>query len=202
MSDQFAIFKRSTIPAGAETVEVLNSLMDVWVRQWQLGDETAFWNEVVRPIAEDWASDDRGDMVDDDSTPLVAVRNATSMSRLIFQSACIITVQAIRVQQTDVSNDHKWACACQATRMLGMLIGSMGEIDQLSALAKRGASARHSENRAMKATVFEWCEQNFDKYKSLDRAAIAVAGVEVPVVFRTARSWIKEWKDKRSAGTL
>ncbi len=69
----------------------------------------------------------------------------------------------------------------------------------ISEKAKRNAELAHVEHRAMKATVFEWCDANFSKFKSIDQAAQAIAGVEVPVAFTTARSWIREWKQKNTA---
>lgn len=64
----------------------------------------------------------------------------------------------------------------------------------ISEKAKKNGQLAHVEHRAMKETVFEWCEANLAKFKSMDQAAQAIAGVEVPVVFTTARSWIREWK--------
>lgn len=68
-------------------------------------------------------------------------------------------------------------------------------------LAKRAATARHSENRAMKQQVFEWCDTNMADTPSMDTAASQVAGVVVPVAWRTVRDWMTEWKKLRSAGT-
>jgi len=73
--------------------------------------------------------------------------------------------------------------------------------DARSALAKRAASARHSENRAMKQQVFEWCDAYMAQTPSMDTAASRVAGVVVPVAWRTVRDWMTEWRKLRSAGT-
>ena len=54
----------------------------------------------------------------------------------------------------------------------------------------------------MKVEVFAWLNLNFDKYKSMDATAEAIAGKIVPVTFRTARKWVKEYKDMQSAGRL
>jgi hypothetical protein len=67
--------------------------------------------------------------------------------------------------------------------------------------AKKAAAARHSENRAMKQEVFEWCDANMAKAPSMDTAASQVAGVVVPVAWRTVRDWMTEWKKLRSTGT-
>lgn len=75
------------------------------------------------------------------------------------------------------------------------------ERDARSALAKKAAAARHSENRAMKQQVFEWCDAKMAQAPSMDTAASQVAGVVVPVAWRTVRDWMTEWKKLRSAGT-
>lgn len=67
--------------------------------------------------------------------------------------------------------------------------------------AKKAAAARHSENRAMKQQVFEWCDAHMAEVPSMDTAASRVAGVVVPVAWRTVRDWMTEWKKLRSAGT-
>lgn len=67
--------------------------------------------------------------------------------------------------------------------------------------AKKAATARHAENRAMKQQVFEWCDAYMAQAPSMDTAASRVAGVVVPVAWRTVRDWMTEWKKLRSAGT-
>lgn len=70
--------------------------------------------------------------------------------------------------------------------------------------AKQSAAAlkRHQENHAMKLQVFEWLSINFQKFKSMDAAAEAIAGKLVPLKFRTVRKWVKEYKDMQSAGKV
>ena len=65
--------------------------------------------------------------------------------------------------------------------------------------AKARASIAHLENRAMKASTFDWCDKHFEEHKKIDRAAAALAGKIVPVTFRTAQKWISEWKKLQSA---
>lgn len=64
-----------------------------------------------------------------------------------------------------------------------------------------GLDARHNENRAMRAEVFEWLDANMARFKSMDAAAEAIAGNVTPVKFRTARDWVGKWKKLRSTGT-
>jgi len=70
------------------------------------------------------------------------------------------------------------------------------------AIAVRGATARHAENRAIKQDVFDWLDANPPKPRGKDAAAAAIAGGVVPVTFRTARKWIDEWENLRSTGTV
>lgn len=60
----------------------------------------------------------------------------------------------------------------------------------------KAAIKRHTENHAMKKEVFEWCSINLADYPSMDSAAGAIAGKLVPVTFRTARTWISEYRKK------
>ena len=65
---------------------------------------------------------------------------------------------------------------------------------RISLAAKKAAIKRHAENYAMKEQVFAWCAAHIQDYRSMDAAAEAVAGKLVPVAFRTARSWIGEYR--------
>lgn len=69
------------------------------------------------------------------------------------------------------------------------------------ALARKGADVAHQENRALKADVFRWLDDNFSNCKSMDAAATSMAGKIVPMTFRTVRDWVTEWKKLRSAST-
>lgn len=70
-----------------------------------------------------------------------------------------------------------------------------------TAQAKHGAGVRHRENREMKNDVFRWLDAHFSECSSMDSAAETMAGVVVPMKFRTIRAWVTEWKKLRSAGT-
>ncbi len=62
------------------------------------------------------------------------------------------------------------------------------------------ASKRHAEHRAMKDEVFLWLDVNMRNFKSMDKAAEAIAGKLAPIAWRTARDWVGDWKKLRSAG--
>lgn len=114
-----------------------------------------------------------------------------------YQKAFDYVHEAHRAELTE-HGVFMWDEATQALRE------ELNEASQKSArttLARTAASARHSENRAMKQQVFEWCDSNMAQAPSMDTAASRVAGVVVPVAWRTVRDWMTEWRKLRSAGT-
>jgi hypothetical protein len=94
-----------------------------------------------------------------------------------------------------------WLHATQATHWLGILQGlTLKSQAAASRFSQLGLDARHAENRAMKAIIFEWCDKHMEDYKSMDKAAEAVAWKEIPMGFRTVRDWMTEWRKLRPAG--
>lgn len=71
--------------------------------------------------------------------------------------------------------------------------------DVESAKQSERASKRHAETNAMKLDVFQWLDENMHRFRSMDKAAEAIAGKVVPMSWRTVRDWIGEWKKLRSA---
>ncbi|VUZ27876.1 Uncharacterised protein [uncultured Comamonas sp.] len=67
-------------------------------------------------------------------------------------------------------------------------------------MERKGAAARHKENKQAKEFIFSWLDQNNGQYKTLDDAAFAAAGKVVPYTFRTVRRWVTEWKKLRATG--
>lgn len=93
---------------------------------------------------------------------------------------------------------RKLASSMQATKSVLEESVAVKVKEAISENARRNGELAHVENRRMKAEVFEWCEKNLSNFKSTDRAAEAIAGKEQPIVFTTARSWVREWKKKNS----
>lgn len=74
------------------------------------------------------------------------------------------------------------------------------EIDIRSKLARKGADARHAENRKIAEAVKAFYRENWQQFKSLEQAAEAAKKRE-PIAFRTAYKHIaEEAKKLRSAG--
>ena len=136
--------------------------------------------------------------------PLVPGFKAAVTQISVGMTACAFAVQALKAEK---DSREGWYYVTQAYRWLGILQGTISGrgmeqgVDAMK-FSLAGLDARHSENRKMKADVFAWCDANMHKYKSMDSAAEAIAGKEVPVTFRTARSWIAAWKKSQSTGRL
>jgi hypothetical protein len=62
------------------------------------------------------------------------------------------------------------------------------------------AMKKHQKNRDAKELVFEWCDKNMSRFKSMDDAAMDIAESFIPQKFRTVREWMTEWKKHRSTG--
>jgi hypothetical protein len=65
--------------------------------------------------------------------------------------------------------------------------------------ASRAAQRKHQKNRDAKERVFEWCDNNMSRFKSMDDAAMDIAETFIPQKFRAVRDWMTEWKKLRSA---
>lgn len=65
--------------------------------------------------------------------------------------------------------------------------------------ARRAAQRKHQKNRDAKEVVFEWCDKNMSRFKSMDDAAMDIAESFIPQKFRTVREWMTEWKKHRFA---
>lgn len=70
--------------------------------------------------------------------------------------------------------------------------GSLAGKPSVSDIARAAAHARNSENRAIKASAFEWLDEHFNECKSKDDAAERLIKI-VPVAFRTARRYVTQW---------
>src|SRR5258708_38136378 len=67
---------------------------------------------------------------------------------------------------------------------------------KISVVAKKAAIKRHAEHYEMKEQVFAWCAVHLQEHPSMDAAAEAIAGNPFPIAFRTARSWIGEYRKR------
>lgn len=194
-----------------ESGAVISGLCDIW-DLWNLGEKNEFMDNIFKTL---WDEENTSgefqadqiaaieDMTEWDGKPLVPGFKAAITQIAVGMTACAFAIQSFKAEKNSV---EAWSYACEAKRWLGILQGTisgrgMEKGAEVSAFSLAGLDARHSENRRMKADVFSWCDKNMRNYKSMDSAAEAIAGKEVPVTFRTARSWIADWKKKQYAGT-
>ncbi|MDO8051127.1 MULTISPECIES: hypothetical protein [unclassified Janthinobacterium] len=119
----------------------------------------------------------------------------------MLEVCCSYAVQAMKANK---NSKMAWAFSCEANMWLGAVRGLSIERgpknNGLSMQAKKGAAARHKENREMKLEVWDWDEKQ-NEYKSINSAAEAAAGKLVPVTLKTVREWISEGRKNRRAGT-
>jgi len=195
--------------AGAS---VLFGLEDIW-KMWGIDKKVDFYQFCGKEMWDDESTSGDQELIGLKETealsnwngePFVPGFKAAIVQIAIMHVACAFAIQAMKAE---VNSTAAWLHACEAKQWLGILQGTIsgrGMQKNIAAttFSSRGLDKRHAENRAMKANVLAWCDQNIEKYKSLDKAAEAIAGKEVPVSFRTVRAWIGEWKKLRATGRL
>ena len=198
--------QQSSSSAIPEAGAIVSRLADFWD---ELSDRTGkdkgiFIEKVFGGM---WNDNDTGDEQEeilnrwhedqpDEMKPLALMQAAFT--------SCAYAVQAMKAEKSGKLLEA-WRCTSKANYWLGITVGvwflRKDQPESINDIAKRGAAARHTENRAMKTDVFAWLDANMANFKSMDSAAEAIAGVIVPTKFRTARNWVGEWKKLRSAGT-
>ena len=124
-----------------------------------------------------------------------------STKRLVlYVASCAFFAKALLASANGRTDDESWSHVVESNYFLGSLQGRMS-VKTVYRQSAIGLDARHNENRAMRAEVFEWLDANMARFKSMDAAAEAIAGNVMPVKFRTARDWVGKWKKLRSTGT-
>lgn len=191
--------------------EVISSLADVW-EMWKLEERLSFWDGVFEVMWDDETASGEYQieelikteaLTEWDGEPFPPGFRVAIIQLATGFTACAFAIQAMKAEK---GSGVAWAYACEANHWLGICQGIISgrgfEQEGPSKFAQAGAGARHSENRQMKAEVFAWCDANMAAHKSMDGAAVAIAGKEVPVTVRTVRAWMTDWKKNRqSAGT-
>lgn len=118
--------------------------------------------------------------------------------------AMAYTCEAMKCSR-EGNKERAWALMSAANFLAGRALdehtSGVVAADEVKKNARKNALLRHAENHAMKEEVFAWLDQNMHRYKSMDAATSAIAGVEVPAAWRTVREWVTQWKKLRSTGT-
>ncbi len=138
----------------------------------------------------------------------------SDVKMLFFLTGLLLaaTAYCIQAMKSEGNSDIAWSYAIDAGKHYSLYIGSVyiniNNNDTsfkkvLSELGKLGSDVTHKENRKMKSDVFDFLDKEMHKFKSMDAAAEAIAGIEVPMKFRTVRDWVGDWKREklRSTGT-
>jgi hypothetical protein len=199
-----------------EAANVLAGLAGIW-RDWIKHDNADFFQEKFEYMVRDETISGHIKIVEmrelanrreSDEDSLVPEHFFAISTMAILEISAAFVIQAIREKE---NSQAAWIYLHDASHWLGIargltagiLAGRDSPSLAMSNLGRLGADAAHAENRAMKKSIYEWCDTNFSDYKSMDGAAGAVAGKVVPVAFRTARSWISDWKKQLPpTGTL
>ena len=119
---------------------------------------------------------------------------------LVVDIVAAMCARAFRTQSNG-EIDIAWSYAVDAESWLGTLfMGTVG-LDVRRRMAKKGSDATHVANRADKERVFAWCDENMNRFTSMDAAAFDIAETFVPQKFRAVRKWMTDWNRLRSTGT-
>lgn len=114
----------------------------------------------------------------------------------------------LREDHTGLSDAAALGCLQRASFNRGIVCGILEASSTVSEdvkkaarsqIGKQGADATHAPNRAAKAKVFDWLDENcHPKRMKLKDAAEAVSdGKLVPTQYDTVRKWVTEWRSKR-----
>lgn len=204
------------MPGNSRTPEtavdqIIIDLPIIW--QTLIQDSGDFWDSMLKRM---WDNsdiltidhylnqlDELENMVTDwQNKPVPPEEKKLAIQLVTMRISLAFAIQAKKMQWSDMD---RWIFACEAFRFFGMSQGIMsGRFMEKAgkSFAKKGADARHVENRQMKADVFKWADENMAHYSSVEKAAAALAGKFVPVVARTICLWLADWKKIRSAGKL
>lgn len=211
---------RPDFPTSENTLEV-DALREC-IGSYVLADDEEFPNGreseyfavlALRQVADaiSWLRPAPGERFRDVPPDLQADAGAAGFTSERPQHLALAADRALEAMDTLCEGEHLHATERmteEATRLRAELLMVNAEIESIahakvkervSVAASKAAIMRHAENRAMKAQVFAWCDENMTQFQSMDRAAESIAGKLVPVAFRTARDWIGAWRKERSA---
>lgn len=197
----------------AEAAQCIAHLEEVWSEWMALADQRGapkektcefrdFVGEVFKSLWDDKDTD--GDAEAIEFLETVSSENAGMPNVGLMHMAVIAAsycVQAMKAQKKN-QMQRAWTYAIDAMSWTSAVRGHWYERNGMkSEFGKQGAEARHAENRALRSYVERIYSERKADFKSMDAAAQAIAGKEVPVTFRTVRSWIGDYNKRlRSAG--
>lgn len=161
---------------------------------------------------ERWMDPCEGEALEANILSLCSPRNPKPLppEQILAQVASLAAafcVQAIKASAFDETS-HAWTYASRAEHYVGVATGISFQTrafrgKSISDFARKGADARHVNNRLMREIVADYYERNMSAYESIDAAAEAIADRIVDAKFVTVRRVIKLHRRKmREAGRL
>lgn len=132
--------------------------------------------------------------------------NSKAHTGFICLLSTCISLACCKDAVTHLKNGDRSACLTsvgEANQWMGFMLGTLSGFNSNKALtesAKLKANKRHEPNHENRKKVFAWCEENMDRFSSMDAAAFDIAETFVPNKFRTVRDWLSEWRKLQSAG--
>lgn len=114
----------------------------------------------------------------------------------LLQAVLICCAYSCQAMKADLDGNmaDAWRYTAMGQYWLGIVVGAWSlrkEGGSIGDFARRGADARHAENRSMKAEAIAWFKANRGEFTSKDKAALKISGSVVPVEFATVRDWLK-----------
>lgn len=199
---------------ASEARRILESLAIYYERN-ESGSQAEFLHNVATKMMKNFVRTDKFytdrlfDLMDPDSARFISMCHP--VREYLIRHTTILTAAFFCVEATRMDDYPSlgWICISDANFFAGAIAGYFTgyagalfehDCNSVTRLAKLGADAAHKENRAMKREAFAWCDENMDSFRSMDSAAESIAGTLFPVKFRTARSWIGDWKKLHISG--
>lgn len=180
--------------------EIMDQVEDIWVAIAPNGTPEAFDSQIAEPFHNEDGLLGARESAYESLTGLTAQERASWPT--IEYPLCIAYGYAVLVRLVAAARAHDlaWSYVEDASYWLGHCValikfGAESEVSLRETVTK-AASARNAENRAIQRSAFEWLEDNFADCRSMDDAAERLLKV-VPVAFRTARRYVKNWSMSR-----
>ena len=169
---------------------------DDWCCQYDEKDAGDFANFIFAPIYQ--TDEDYFSLMENLDSLCV---EDTDPAYCLLMRVAILCTEAIRADKLGDLN-LAWTYAVDASTLMGEIKGAYGavksEFDAIKNQARKGADGRHAGNRADKEKVFAWCNENMQRFSSMEDAAADIAGTFIPQKFGAVRRWMTDWNRQQS----
>ncbi|HDR9101153.1 TPA: hypothetical protein QDB15_006011 [Burkholderia vietnamiensis] len=186
-----------TETADERALEIASDLEEMWLGLQPGKTADDFEAEIHDPFDRDqWSVDEmeqeysafEGDMREFTSWSVIELTLRIAYGHM-YAARLAVACKAEEMAWNSVEEAAFWQGVCVTHLRMGARTGN-----KLSAsdVARNAAHAKNAENRAIKASAFEWLNGNFETCSSKDDAARKLTKI-VPVVFRTAQRYVSQW---------